>query len=317
MELRHLRYFVAVATELNFSRAAEKSLVAQPALSTQIADLEREIGTPLLFRNKRVVRLTAAGAVFLKDAQAILMDADSAKEKALRASRGETGELSIGFFAAPTMLFLPNLIQRFRAQYPDVTIRMSEMTPDKQLNALETGEISVGFTRPLPPGHPDLATQILFRERLLAVVAESHPLASRQRVRLSDLAGEQFVLLDRPVATGLYDHIIAACRSAGFSPQINNSPDLMATVLTLVAAEQGISIVPEGVQNLRSRQIAFIPVTPAIDPIPLIVCWRSNQAAPPRDAFLQLVQRQIAVIQQEFVFETPDKPPRKKPRQSH
>jgi DNA-binding transcriptional LysR family regulator len=193
------------------SLAAEKSLVAQPALSTQIADLEREIGTPLFFRNKRVVRLTATGAVFLKEAQSILEAADSAKVNALRASRGEFGDLSIGFFAAPTMLFLPDLVRRFRMQYPDVTIRMFEMTPDKQLTALESGEISVAFTRPLPPGHPDLVTQILFRERLLAVVAETHRLSSRRRVRLSDLAGERFVLLDRAVAISLYDHIITAC----------------------------------------------------------------------------------------------------------
>ena len=301
MELRHLRYFVTVATELNFSRAAEKSLVAQPALSTQIADLEREIGTPLLFRTKRVVRLTAAGATFLKAAQDILAAADAAKVKALRASRGEVGELSIGFFAAPTMLFLPDLIRRFRANHPDVTIRMLELTPDKQLAALESGEISVGFTRPLPSGHPDLVTKTLFRERLLAVVAETHPLASRRKVRLIDLAAERFVLLDRNVAISLHDHIIAACSSAGFSPLITSSPDLMATVLTLVAAEQGISIVPEGVQNLRSQQITFVPITPAIEPIPLIVCWQSNHESPPRDAFLQLVQERKSAIQQEFV----------------
>ncbi|MCA9090755.1 MAG: LysR family transcriptional regulator [Planctomycetaceae bacterium] len=305
MELRHLRYFVAVASELNFSRAAEKSLVAQPALSTQIADLEREIGTLLLFRNKRIVRLTAAGAVFLKEAEAILEAADAAKVKALRASRGEVGELSIGFFAAPTMLFLPDLIRRFRAQYPDVTIRMFEMTPDKQLAAIEAGEISIALTRPLPPGHPDLITKTLFRERLFAVLPETHPLASRRRVRLTDLASERFVLLDRPVASTLYDHIIAACSSAGFSPLIASSPDLMATVLTLVAAEQGISIVPEGVQNLRSRQVAFLPVSPAIDPIPLIACWRINHACPPRDAFLQLVEDRLEAIQREFVVQLP------------
>lgn len=304
MELRHLRYFVAVATELNFSRAAEKSFVAQPALSTQIADLEREIGTPLLFRNKRVVRLTAAGIVFLKDAQAILAAADSAKEKALRASRGETGELSIGFFAAPTMLFLPDLIRRFRVKFPDVTIRMFEFTPDKQIVALTRGDINVAFTRPLPPGTPDFVVQTLLRERLMVVVAETHPLALRRHVRLSDLASERFVLLDRPVAISLHDQIIAACHSAGFSPLIANSPDLMATVLTLVAAEQGISIVPEGVQNLRSRQVAFIPISPAIDPIPLVMCWNPSHDCPPRDAFLQLVEERTAAIQQEFVIRT-------------
>lgn len=301
IELRHLRYFVAVASELNFSRAAEKSLVAQPALSTQIADLEREIGTPLFFRNKRVVRLTAAGAVFLKEVQSILEAADAAKVKAVRASRGEFGDLSIGFFAAPTMLFLPDLIRRFRMQYPDVTIRMFEMTPDKQLAALESGKISVAFTRPLPPGHPDFVTQILFRERLLAVVAETHRLASRRRVRLSDLAEERFVLLDRVVAISLHDHIIAACSSAGFSPLVASSPDLMATVLTMVAAEQGISIVPEGVQNRRSQQITFVSVAPAIEPIPLVMCWHANRESPPRDAFLQLVHERRTAIQREFV----------------
>ena len=301
MELRHLRYFVAVASELSFSRAAEKSLVAQPALSTQIAALERELGTPLFFRNKRVVRLTAAGAVFLKEAQAILEAAEVAKLKALRASRGEIGELSIGFFAAPTMLFLPNLIRRFRMQYPDVTVRMFEMTPDKQLAALERGEISVAFTRPLPLGHPDLATQMLFQERLLAVMAETHSLASRRRVRLSDLAGERFVLLDRAVAISLYDHIIAACSSAGFSPVVAGGADLMATVLTMVAAEQGISIVPEGVQNLRSQQISFVSIAPAMEPIPLVMCSQKKSENPTRDAFLQLVQERKAEIQQEFV----------------
>ncbi|TWU19921.1 LysR family transcriptional regulator [Allorhodopirellula heiligendammensis] len=301
MELRHLRYFVAVASELSFSRAAEKSLVAQPALSTQIADLEREIGTPLFFRNKRVVRLTVAGAVFLKEAQAILDASEAAKLNALRASRGEFGELSIGFFAAPTMLFLPDLIRRFRLQYPDVTIQMFEMTPDKQLAALERGEINIAFTRPLPPGHPDLATQILFRERLLAVMAETHPLSSRRRVRLSDLAEERFVLLDRGVAISLYDHIIAACSSAGFSPVVAGGADLMATVLTMVAAEQGISIVPEGVQNLRNQQISFVSIGPAMEPIPLVMCSHKDHTNPTRDAFLQLVHERKTEIQQEFV----------------
>lgn len=301
MELRHLRYFVAVASELNFTRAAEKSLVAQPALSTQIADLEREVGTSLLFRNKRVVRLTAAGSVFLQEARAILAAADAAKDKALRASRGETGELSIGFFAAPTMLFLPDLIRRYRATHPDVTIRMFELTPDRQIAAFERGEINIGLTRPLPRGTAHLATRTLLQERFLAVMAETHPCAVRHRVRLSDLANERFVLLDRPVAISLYDHIIVACQSAGFSPLIAHSPDLMATVLTLVAAEQGISVVPEGVRNLRRQQVAYVPISPAIDPIPLVMCWNPSDVCPPRDSFLQLVHERTAAIRQEFV----------------
>ena len=300
MELRHLRYFVAVATELNFSKAAEKLHVAQPALSTQIADLEREIGTALFFRNTRTVQLTAAGKMFLAEARSILAATDAARDKAMRTSRGEMGELSIGFFAAPTMLFLPGLIRRYRALYPDVTIRMYELTPDRQLGAFAREEIDVGFTRPPPPGYPDLAVEVLFEESFLAVVSDTHPLASRQVIPLSELALEPFVLLDRSVAVGLYDHVISACRLAGFSPSINHSPDLMATVLTMVASELGVSIVPEGIRNLRSRQVAYVPISPAPDPIPFVMCWRENSDSPPRDAFLKLVRERVPAIQEEL-----------------
>lgn len=300
MELRHLRYFVAVAAELNFSKAAEKLLVAQPALSTQIADLEREIGTPLLLRNTRSVQLTAAGKAFLADSRSILAAAEAAKDRALRIARGEVGELAIGFFAAPTMFFLPDLIRRYRVLYPQVTIGMYELTPDKQLRAFAKGELDIGFTRPLPPGHAELVQQCLFQERLLAVFAETHPLASRCCVTLSELEHEPFVLLERAQAEGLYDHIVSACRTAGFLPSINNSPDLMATVLTMVAAEQGVSIVPEGAQNLRSKQVSFVPIAPALTPIPLIACWREKSDSPPREAFLELLRESIGVIQKEF-----------------
>lgn len=301
MELRHLRYFTAVATELNFSRAAESQLVAQPALSTQIADLEREIGVTLLFRNKRVVRLTAAGAVFLKEAQRILQAADAAAEKARRAARGETGQLTVAFFAAPTMRFLPELIRTYRAESPGVTIRMLELTPDQQLQAFARGDIDVGFARPLPPGRPELTSRTLFEERMLAVVPETHPLARRRRASLTQLAAEPFVLLDRAVATGLYDQIIAQCQAAGFSPRVEHSPDLMGTVLTLVAAEQGVSVVPEGVQNLRREQVSFVPFSPALDPIPLVMCWPHAADSPPADAFRRLVERSLKSIKRDFV----------------
>tara|TARA_R110002049_G_scaffold182485_2_gene350384 strand:+ start:131537 stop:132445 length:909 start_codon:yes stop_codon:yes gene_type:complete len=300
MELRHLQYFVAVATELNFTRAAEKLMITQPALSTQVADLEREIGTPLLFRNKRVVRLTAAGDVFLDDAKAILAKADAAKARALRASRGEVGELSIGFFTAPTLHFLPELIRKYRAEYPSVTIRMRELTPNRQLTSFARNEIDIGFTRPLPPGHSELTTQILFRERLLAVVPGSHRLAARRRIKLSDLSSEHFVLLDRQVAIGMHDGIIAACRSSGFSPSMIDTPDLITTVLTMVSSEQGVSIVPESVKNLRSENVSFLPVSPMLEPIPLIMCWKTSSDRPPAKAFRAMVQEQTNLIRRDY-----------------
>lgn len=300
MELRHIRYFVAVASELNFTKAAEKLFVAQSALSTQIADLEREIGTRLLIRNTRIVQLTAAGKAFLEDARSLLAAAESATDRAMRVSRGEVGELAIGFFAAPMMRLLPYLIRRYRMKYPDVAIRMYELTPDRQLSAFASEEIDIGFTRPLPAGHSNLTVRILFQESFVAVVAETHPLASRQSIKLSELALEPFVLLERSVAISLYDQVIAACLEAGFSPSVVHSPDLMATVLTMVAAEQGVSIAPEGVQNLRSQQVVFVPIVPAMEQIPLVMCWNEKQNSPTRDAFVQLVREQESAILNEL-----------------
>jgi DNA-binding transcriptional LysR family regulator len=300
MELRHLKYFVAVATELNFSRAAETQLVAQPALSTQIADLECEIGTPLLFRTKRVVRLTAAGVVFLEEARRILAAAEDAKARALRAASGEVGELSIAFFSAPTMRFLPDLIRRYRLAFPNVSLRMLELTPDKQLEAFKRGEIDVGFTRPLPPGTQGLASQLLFEERLMVVLPESHRLATHRRLKLEQLAEQPFVLLERSVAPGLHDQITSACRNAGFSPQVQNSPTLMTTVLMLVAAEQGLSIVPEGVQNLPSDRLVFIPISPKLEPVPLLMCWSETSDSPTLSEFRKQVNLQLQFLKADF-----------------
>ncbi|MGE4423016.1 MAG: LysR family transcriptional regulator [Pseudodesulfovibrio sp.] len=290
MELRHLRYFVGVATELNFSKAAEKLLVSQPALSTQIVDLEEDLGAQLFIRSTRQVRLTAAGEAFLEEAEDILRRAEEARQRVARVARGEEGELTVSFFAAPIMFFLPELVRRFRAAYPAVALRLRELTPDRQLAAFDRNEIDVGFTRPLPPGHPHLECEQLFEERFLAVMAETHPLAGRDRISLDELAGEPFVLMDRAVAVTLYDLVIALCREAGFSPLVEHTPDLMASLLMMVAAEQGVSVVPEGVRNLRDRQVAYVPLDPSPDPIPLLLSWDPGRDNPARDAFLRLVR---------------------------
>lgn len=302
MELRHLRYFVAVATELNFSKAAEKLFIAQPALSKQIADLEQEIGTQLLFRTTRTVRLTAAGNGFLKDARSILMEAEAAKGQAIRTARGEVGKLTIGFFAAPTMFFLPDLIRRYRLMSPNVTIQMHELTPDLQVTSLlASGEIDIAFTRTLLPRYPDLEVMPLFKERFLAVVAETHPLASRHQIKLSDLAQEPFVFFERSLGARLYDYVISACQRVGFSPEIVYNADLGSTILTMVAAEQGVSIVPEALQNLRNKQISFLPIEPILDPITFIVCWSKKMDSPSRDTFIELVREQRLAIEQNFL----------------
>ena len=301
MELRHLRYYVAVASELNFSRAAEKLLVAQPALSTQIANLEAELGTVLLLRDRRSVQMTAAGVAFLEEARAILRQAELAQKRVGQVARGETGQLSIGFFSAPTMIFLPDLIRRYRARFPQVTLEFLELTPDRQLEAFAAGRMDLGFTRPLPPGYPQLATQLLLEEQLLVALPESHPLARRVSLGLAELAAEPFVLLERTEASSLYDQVIAACVGAGFSPQVVHSPQLMTTVTMMVAAEQGVSLVPEGVQNLRRHQIRYVPLEPAVATVPLMMSWRSQVDSPPCARFRELVEESIDWIRAGFV----------------
>ena len=292
MELRHLRYYVAVASELSFSRAAEKLLVAQPALSTQIAQLEKELGVTLLWRNRRLVKMTAAGQAFLEEARGILGHAEAAQARVLQVAQGVTGRLSIGYFAAPTMIFLPELIRRYRERYPKVSLELRELTPDRQLEAFEQQGLDLGFTRPIPPGYPGLATWLLFEEKLVVAVADTHPLAGQSCVSLADLALDSFVLLNRSEASGLYDLVIAACMQAGFSPRIVAAPPLMSTVTLMVAAEQGISLVPEGVQNLRRHQIRYLKLT-ASPTVPLVMSWQPGSDSPPCHRFRELVEQHM------------------------
>jgi DNA-binding transcriptional LysR family regulator len=301
MELRHLRYFVAVAEELNFSRAAGRLYVAQPAISRQIADLEAEVGTPLLQRNTRRVLLTAAGHAFLADARHLLADADAATERARRVARGEAGELAVAFLGAPTMRFFPTLVKEYRDRFPAVTLRMQEMTPERQLEAFAAGRLNLGFTRPLPgDGFGGLKEETVLEENLRAVVPVRHPLAPRESVALGELAHHPWVLLARGEAVGLHDHILAACRGAGFSPKVVNSPNLMATVLTLVAAEQGVSVVPESVRNLRTADVRFLPLPPAPGPVPLVMAWRAEDDSPTLGAFRDLVRERRDAIRSGF-----------------
>lgn len=301
MELRHLRYFVAVAEDLNFSRAAERLLVAQPALSTQIAQLEAELGLVLLDRNRRSVRLTPAGRAFLQDARELLRGAEAAVERARRVALGQEGRLSIAFFSAPTMIFLPEIVRHYRSLFPGVCLRLLELTPERQLPALVRGEVDLGFTRPIPQGYPQLSTRLLFEEKLLVVLPESHRWAGRSFLKLEQLAGEDFVLLERQEASSLYDQVVSACLAAGFSPRVLHSPNLMGTVTTLVAAEQGVSLVPEGVQNLRRQGLRYVPLRPAPPPVPLLMSWPAQAESPACAGFRLLVEERLDWIRRSFV----------------
>jgi len=261
LELRHLRSFVAVAEELSFRRAAQRLHIAQPPLSQQIKRLESEIGTLLLRRTSRHVELTDAGVVFLEHARRTLRDADLAVESARRTARGELGWLTVGFVDSAAYELLPPVLRAFRARAPGVRLELREIVTEAQLPAL-ADELDVGLVREVED-LSGLRRILLLREPLLAALPIGHPLASRPRVQLAQLAAEPFILFPRASVPRVYDHLVALCRSAGFSPRTAQEAFQYPTMLGLVAAGFGIALVPTCVRALRRAGIVYVPVTDA------------------------------------------------------
>ena len=287
MELRHLRYFIAVAQHLNYSEASRRLHVAQPAISQTILDLEEELGVKLLLRTKRSVQLTAAGSTFLREAEDILLRAGEAKRLAQRAARGEVGSLGIGFFGTAAAPILPSLVQSYRRKFPDVELQLYELNPDQQLAAFDEGRIHLGFSRPLPADlRSEFEEEVVYIDQLVVALRETHPLIKQKVVRLKSLAGEPFVQFHRRGAPGLFDEVIATCRRAGFSPRIINEPNFMATVMTLVESGLGVSLIPRCVRTLNRVHVVIRPISPKSARIPLCIAWRKSEKSPIVAAFL-------------------------------
>jgi len=295
MELRHLRYFIAVAEWKGFSHAARKLYISQSAISEQIGDLETEIGVQLLLRNRRQVTLTDAGQVFLEEAKKVLAAADHAIESAQRTVRGQVGNLRIGFFTNGIGAFFSSLIREFRKTHPDVKLSLFEMSARFQMEALVNNEIDIAFTRELDPQFtPILASELLFTEPLVAVLPRDHPLAGAP-VKLSDLAAEQFVLIEREAWPMLFDSIITLCSSAGFSPQIANTAARWPAVLALVEAGEGVGLVTAGVERFQFSGVSFSQLTPKTF-IGVALAWRTQENSSMVKAFLALVRNQKSEI---------------------
>lgn len=261
MELRHLRYFVAIANERHFTRAAKKLGMAQPPLSQQIRQLEVEVGTPLFTRAPRGVALTAAGEAFLPHAEAALREADRARVAALRASRGDLGQLRIGFTSAASMNpIVPATIGAYRQTYPDVDVRLVVQATTPLLALLAQDQIDVAFVRPTAAELESLRAIALPDERLWVALNSGHALATRKRLRLANLRSEPFVLYPRAIGSLLYDAIIAACQNAGFSPHVVQEAPQMSVIVSLVAAGVGVTLVPESMCQLRPAGVRYIRI---------------------------------------------------------
>lgn len=283
MELRHLRYFVAVGDELNFGRAALALHIAQPPLSRAIRALEAELGATLFDRGTRGVRLTGAGAALLPEARRLLRDAEAFRDGARQYAAGAAGTLSIGFVSTAAYNVLPRIVPAFRARRPGVRLALREATSDVQPAALASGDLDVGF---LIPGSrdPALAYAPLHREPLMAAL----PARRRWPVRVSlrSLAGEAFILFPREVAPELHDAIVALCRKAGFAPRIGQEAIQMQTIVSLVAGGMGVSLVPASLEHMRRDGVVYRPLAERGPRVEIGLAWRAADDSPLTRAFV-------------------------------
>lgn len=280
VDLRRLRYFVAVAEELHFGRAARRLNVSQPPLSVQIRQLEHEIGTSLLVRTQRRVELTTPGRVLLSEARRLIAQADAAVVRTQRAARGEVGHLAIGFVSTADYSLLPPLVRRFRARQPDIELALRELTGDRQLALLAAGELDLGLMI-TPPKVDGLNMRPIFREPLIAALPATHRLASRRRrIDARDLAGDGFILFPRVLAPSLHDLVIAVCQRAGFAPRIAQEAIQMQTILGLVAADLGVALVPACMANLRRPHVVYARLASPGVPVETVAVWRAEDRSP-------------------------------------
>lgn len=290
MELRHLRYFVTLAEELHFGRAAERLHIAQPPLSQQIRQLEGELGFELFYRTKRNVQLTEAGHVFLGEVQQIMRQLQQAIQVGRQTNRGEIGQLVVGFVSSAAYNILPTILRTFRSCVPSVSIELHELTTDQQLEWLREGRMDVGLLRP-PVEENRFNCETIFQESLMVALPEAHLLASQSNVCLTSLANEPFILFPRILAPGLYDLIISLCQQAGFSPKVAQEAIQMQTIVSLVAAEMGVAIVPASLQNLQRIGVVYKTVQELTPKVAIAMIWRKNETSPTVLRLVEIVKQ--------------------------
>lgn len=290
MRYRRLGYFVAVAEELSFTRAAERLHMAQPPLSQQIALLEKEIGTALFDRSRRSIRLTTAGAALLPEARRLLADLDETVRMVRRVGDGTVGRLTVGFVPSAMGGVLPDLLREFRATHPAVELSLREMAPDALLRAVHDRRLDVAVLY-LPISEPDLARRRLASEDLLLALPDAHPAAAAPAVALSDVAEEPFVLPERHDVPGLHAAITALFDGAGVTPRIaQRGVWLVQTVLGLVAAGIGLAVVPSSAATLHRDGVTLRRLTDATHRLDLAAIWRPGNESAPLEGLLDVIE---------------------------
>ena len=292
MELRQLRYFVAVAEDLHFGHAAQRLRIAQPALSRQIQALEKELLVQLLFRNRRRVQITPAGQVFLDRARLILTRTEEAVLAAQRAGGGVSGTLNLGFVGSATYDVLPSVLRAFRQSAPHVDLTLSEMTVHAQIEALTEKRIDIGLLR-LPVKTDGLVFRTISREPLYVALPGLHRLARSSALHLSALAEEPFVLYPDHPRPSWTEFVIGLCQEAGFRPIVVQRTVEIQTTLSLVAAGIGVSIVPKCIGNIQRKDVVFRRLTGVRARTELLAAYRERDPSPVVQTFLKVLWHRV------------------------
>lgn len=287
MEYRQLRYFVAVAEELHFAKAAERLHITQPALSKQIQALEKHLDIQLFKRTKQQVQLTVAGKVFLPQVQQLLVQAQKAVELAKRAARGEVGRLTIGFTPSARSYVLPEILRVFRSNYPDVELVMRGICTEEQVEALQNHEIDIAFLHP-PITKKRLNIHPLLEEDFLLVLPQGHPLETYEQVPLEALARECFIIHPPEKGMVLYEEFFTICEKFGFKPRVIESPSYEAR-MALVASGVGVTFIPASVESFVGSGVVCRKMEGVTPKLQLAAAWRQEELCPVLVEFIKVI----------------------------
>lgn len=287
IEFRHLKYFVVLAEEMHFRRAALRLHISQPPLTRQIQQLEQELGVGLFERKGRGIDLTPAGAVFLDHARNIMSLMDQAVEKTQLTEKGHIGRLDIGIFGSAIFELFPSVVPPFRASFPNINVVLHDLNKSEQIKALRDRRLSVGFSR-FVWDEPDLCKELVSTARLHAACPAAHPLATKDIIKVKDLVRQPLILYPRVPRPSFVDKVIGLCRDEGFEPSVEQEVDDVITAVALVSSGQGISIVPDAVRNFSLPGVVYRPfeALPSTS-VELHCLYRRDDRSPILHAFLE------------------------------
>lgn len=293
MDMRHLRYFIAVAEELHFTRAASRLHIAQPPLSRQIRELEEELGVTLLHRTKRRIELTDAGQVFLDKARQVLAAADSAIVETQRAQRGQTGKIAVGFFEQTAYTLLPPILHAFQKRFPEVDVQLRWYPVVEQVKALQRGDTDIAFVRPVVE-LGEVYTELLLKESFVLAVPRDHRFAQQEVVSLNECVGERLINYTQTLAPDYCAAITQACAAAGIVPGDFLEVGQVYTALGLVSAGVGLAFVPASVQRVRFDNVVYRPLREKRLQSQAYLAWTRPHPSALLTSFVAVAKRVVA-----------------------